>query len=90
MWGNGWNHGPMMGWDRWDVGLWPGPGLLWILFLVLIVVGLFLLVRARRRDAGAEWRHDPARDAGLAELGRRYASGQIDRAEFLRRKNDLA
>ncbi|MBE0532236.1 MAG: hypothetical protein IH626_15510 [Rhodospirillales bacterium] len=88
--GNGWNHGPMMGWDRWDLGLWPGPGMLWVLFLALIIVGLLLLVRDWRRDSARERRYDPAWDAALAELGRQYAIGRIDREEFFRRKSDLA
>jgi len=90
MWRGGWHDGPIAGWDHWGMGVWPWPGFLWVLLLILIVVGVLLLVRDRRREPEGEWRHDPARDAALAELGRRYARGQIDREEFLRRKNDLA
>lgn len=83
MWNNGYGYGNMMDWDG---GGWPWlmgfHGLLWVLFAVLIVFALIHLIR--------DWRRDPARDAALAELGREYAAGRLNRDEFLLRKKDLA
>jgi len=83
MWHTGYGHWNMMDWNG---GVWPWfmgfHGILWVLFLVLIVFALVHLIRG--------WRRDPARDAALAILGQEYASGRIDRAEFLRRRKDLA
>lgn len=83
MWNNGYGHWNMMNWDG---GVWPWfmgfHGILWILFLALIVFALVHLIRG--------WRRDPGRDAALATLAQEYASGRIDRDEFMRRKKDLA
>lgn len=87
MWHNGFSggygHGAWMGWDG---GTWSWltsfHGWLWIAFAVFIVYALVRLIRNERRD--------PAREAALAELGRAYADGRLDRDEFLRRKEDLA
>ncbi len=82
MWNNGFNHWNMMA----DGGGWPWfmgfHGILWLLFLVLIAFALIHLVR--------EWRRSPAHEAALTVLGQEYASGRIDRDEFLLRKKDLA
>ena len=79
MWNGHWNA---MGWDG---GVWPWfmgfHGILWILFLVLIVFALVHLIRG--------WRYNPARDAALAALAEEYARGHISREEFLGRKRDL-
>lgn len=83
MWNNGFNNGAMMGWDGggWSSWFMGFHGILWILFLALIVFGLIHLIRDRRRD--------PARDAALATLGQEYAGGRIDRDEFRWRIKDI-
>ena len=58
-----------------------GPGILWI---VLLAIGIFWLVRTL-----ADRRRPPVRDTALEELRRQYASGKIDHEDFLRRKTNL-
>ncbi len=61
-------------------GLWSGyMGIFWVLLLVLVV---WLLLRDRR---GGSRRHTSAREV----LDQRYARGEIDREEYLRRLDDL-
>jgi len=82
MWRNGYGYHGMMGWDggiwSWFMGF---HGILWILFLVLIVFGLINLVR--------DWRRNPARDTALATLANEFASGRISREEYLSKKECL-
>lgn len=83
--GSGWDH-PMMGWGG------PLMGLLMFALVVAVVVAAILLVRylwnvGHARDAGST-RAGGHGDA-LAILDRRYAQGEIDREEYLRRKEDL-
>jgi putative membrane protein len=69
--------GFMAGW----MVLW---GLLAVALLILAVVGTVWLVKNLTSDkprAGQPWDE---------ELRRRYAAGEIDRDEFLRRQQDLA
>ena len=71
----------------------PDGGPFWIhdifglLFLVVIVVGIILLVRMLRRPTGVA----PAQGNWTAvhELDVRYARGEVDRDEYLRRRADL-
>jgi len=93
MWGGDWNGG-------WG-GAW---GVIMIVVmlavLALIVVGIVLLVRALTRhdysprDYWDEGRRQPPQETGpsrtaMSVLEDRYARGEIDREEFLRRKQDL-
>lgn len=68
--------GFMTGW----MALW---GLLVLALLVLAVVGSVWLIKSLTsgRSAVAPSHQD--------ELGRRYAAGEIDREDYLRRKQDL-
>lgn len=64
-----------------------------LVFLALIVGGVYLLVRAIRGD-GERSRHDdlgrvPPRSNALAILEERYARGEIDREEFEERRRTL-
>ena len=92
-----WNGGDHMG-----AGGWIGMGFM-IIFWIAVVVGIIYLVRylASRSDAdrsrqrpplGPESGHqgapqDPS--SALRILEERYARGDIDREEFLKRKADL-
>jgi putative membrane protein len=57
-------------------------------FLIVVVVGIVLLVRhlARRPRYAAM---APMPTAAVTELDMRYARGEVDRDEFLRRRADL-
>jgi putative membrane protein len=80
------------GGGMWDMGGMGGM-MMWMLFwgvvgislLVLAVIAVVSLVR--RRDAGPsqEWRPDSPQQI----LARRYAAGEIEEEEFLRRRSNL-
>jgi putative membrane protein len=88
--------------DHMGAGSWVGMGFM-ILFWVLVIVGIIYLVRhltARPHNsgwqatppqgptAGPQHTASPKSDA-LRILEERYARGDIDQEEFLRRKADL-
>lgn len=72
----------------------PDGGTPWVhdlfalLFIVVIVAGIIILVRMLRRPAGphaapqGNW-------TAVHELDVRYARGEVDRNEYLRRRADL-
>src|ERR1700737_3517778 len=66
--------------------------LFWLLIVVAIVVGVFLVVRAviARPDAphggAGSW---PVDSVALHELDLRYARGELGREDFLQRRGDL-
>lgn len=73
--GNGWGGA---GWGM----LFGGP--FWILLIVLLVVGVLWFSRSSR-DA-------PQRDrrlSGLDVLDERYARGELDREEYLQKRQDI-
>ena len=59
-----------------------------ILFLVLVVAGVFLVVRALSGPSGGTAAE--RRSTALDVLAERYARGEIDRDEYLKRKADLS
>lgn len=73
----------MHGW-RWEFGMW-GMGLFWVVLVVLLVVLVVRLV-ADRSPAREPPRGD---ETPLEILKRRYARGEIDRAEYEERRRDL-
>jgi putative membrane protein len=80
-------YGP--GYGGYGYGHFMGPlsGLLMFLMVVLIIVGAVLLVRRL-------WHHGGSGDAAdkndaLRLLDERYAKGEIDREDYLQRKQDL-
>ena len=90
----GWMHDGA--WTWWAMGL---HGLGWLVFLVVLILLGVVLIRALWRGgtmpgAGSGGQPgggaDPARSRALEILAERYARGEIDREEFLRRKEDLA
>ena len=78
----------MMPWDggtpHWG-GHWFG-GIVMMLFWVLVVAGIVALARGLyTRGSGP----DSARESPLEILKRRYAKGEIDKAEFEEKRKDL-
>lgn len=73
--GNGWGG---MGW-----GMLLG-GVFWILLIVLIIAGVVRFARSPR-DVSERGR----RSSGLDVLDERYARGELEREEYLRRKRDI-
>ena len=73
-----WWHGPGMGLFGW--GFMPGHGLLIALLLIFAVIAMTR--RAQRRLPSAGMR-------SLDILEERYAKGEIQRDEYLQKKQDL-
>ncbi len=67
----------------------PWMMLLWAFFLVAIVVGIFLLVRALGRREGDRRPSRALRGDALDVLEERYARGEIDVKEFEERRRIL-
>lgn len=86
--------GPMNGYGGYGMG-WFGPwgGLPMIFFWVVVILLIAVLVRWLLGGVSAAGRFSP-RDAepsrrALEILEERYARGEIEREEFLRRRDDL-
>lgn len=83
----------MMGWDQpcgagnWGLGGWSLlHGGFMLLVIAGLVLGAFLLVRLA---SGGTRGASPSRPAGLAVLEERYAKGEIERDEYLQKKQDI-
>ena len=79
----------------WAWGMWFMP-LIWFLVLAAIVVGVIFLVRAVNRsqsspagETAADHRTPPPADDPREILKRRYVAGEIDRDEYLQKREDL-
>lgn len=86
MWGQGTYMGFMGDWGGFG---WTGPfgipfGLIFLVVIVALAVWFFRGGRAPGSDVSA------GRSQGLTILEERYARGEIDRDEYLRKKRDLA
>ena len=89
-WGGGyggWGGGPgMMGW---------GYGMGWVgmifmaAFGIVVIVGVIFLVRGLMRPTERGEIQASTEDSALEILRRRYAKGEIEKAEFEEKKNDL-
>jgi putative membrane protein len=78
----------MMGsWDGWG-WLWPFHFVIPLLFLALVITVVVLLVRYVMG-----WSDHPPRlerrSAGLESLDERYARGEINRDEYLQKRQDI-
>jgi putative membrane protein len=76
-----WHDGMGWGWG----GMWLGP-LFMIALLALLIAGIVVLVRWMGGGGEGGGRVRTARDV----LDERYARGEIDREEYLRRREDMA
>jgi len=81
-----WGHGPgMMGWGMMG---WFGP-IMMVVFWIAVIVGIILVIRwlvISTRGAGSGAKSE---DAAMEILKRRYARGDINKAEFEEKKKDL-
>jgi putative membrane protein len=78
-------------------GLFWVHDLVWLLIVVVIVIGTWLVIRAvlnrpapPRPPYGAPPPRWTAANPALHELDLRYARGEIDRDEYLQRRADLS
>jgi len=62
-----------------------GGGLMWLIILVLVGIGVYFLLQVSK-SKGSD---GPIIETPSDILKQRYASGEIDKAEFDRRKKDL-
>ena len=83
-----WGYGPDWGMMRWGYGAFGIFNMIfWIVLLGVIVAAAAWFVRTR--PAGA--RHSYGwRSPGLDALEERYARGEIDRDEYLQKKQDIS
>jgi len=67
--------------------------LFWLVPLLLVVLGVkFLFLDGARRgnnDLSQKGLNQPHSDRALATLQERYARGEIDREEFLQKRDDI-
>jgi len=85
-----WNYGPgwgMMNGYGYGYGYGPIGMIVWVVILIAIIAAIVWLVRSlTARDVSPP---SPRRSAGLAVLEERYARGEINRDEYLQKKQDL-
>ena len=79
---DGWHmqgmHEWMSGWGAWAM-------LVPLIFWVIVLIGVALLVQKLIADQ----RREPPESRALDVLSQRYAKGEIDREEYLRRRQDI-
>ena len=81
-------EGPMGGWGQgWGPMMYYGHGgvFMWLLFLALVAVVIFLVVRTSKLSGQAQ----PPAETPLDILKKRYAKGEITKEEYDRMKNEL-
>lgn len=71
----------MMGYDG---GMFYGGGFMWLFWIVLVVIIVVLL----KQFSGAS--EQPSEQSALELLKQRYAKGEIDEAEYKKRKETLS
>ncbi len=82
-------------WHDWGWGMWFMP-FIWVVIVAAVVVGAIFLVRALNRDRPAAITQPARTQHGTTApddpgeiVKRRYAAGEIDREEYLRKLDDL-
>ena len=85
--GYGWHMGPgMMGWGQGMGGL---EIILTVAFWIAVIVGIILLIRWLVLSMGTQSHRSRSEDSALEILRRRYARGEINKEEFLKKEKDL-
>jgi len=74
-----------MGWGFGGLGM----ILLWIVPLVLVLLGIKYLFPGSGNTPGREAPDLPPSNRALSRLEERYADGEINRDEFLQKRNDI-
>jgi putative membrane protein len=64
----------------WGMGWW------WIIGLVIVIAVIWMVIKSMNRNTGSTQSHGKS---ALDILKERYASGEIDKEEFEKRKKDL-
>ena len=82
MWGYGHDWGMMDGWGGGAFGM-----IIWPLVLIALVVGVIWYVRS---PSYAGTGRMPRRSSGLDILEERYARGEIERDEYLQKKQEIS
>ncbi len=84
MWGSG--SGMMDGWG----GFWVGPifMIFWLVVIVAVIAGVIWLVQSASHH-GAGRSNAPSGSSALDILDERYARGEINRDEYLRKKQEM-
>jgi len=82
MWGYGHDWGMMGGWGGGAFNM-----IIWPLVLVVLVAGVIWFVRSPSYGGGGRL---PRRSSGLDILEERYARGEINREEFLQKKQEIS
>ena len=87
MWGYGHDWGMMGGWGGGAFGM-----VIWPLVIVALVVGVIWFMRSPSYSgySGAGRLQRPRRSSGLDILEERYARGEINRDEFLQKKQEMS
>ena len=68
-------------------GMWFGGGFMWIFWILLIVVIVWVIKAAT--DSGTGNNNSHSEESPLEILKKRYARGEIDEAEYERRRKEL-
>jgi putative membrane protein len=83
-WGGGYGMGPGMMGSEYGYGMGPWIFVFMLIFLLVVIAGVVVLVRYLSPHA----RSKPS-DGALEVLKRRYARGEIQKAEFEEKRKDL-
>ena len=86
MWGYGPEWGMMGGWG----GGWMGPFMMifWLVVLGLAVAAVVWFIRSTSSHSVLQPQRD-GRSRGIEVLDERYARGEINRDEYMQKRNDL-
>lgn len=80
-------HWGMMGGWGYGYGYGLAHMIIWVVILIAIIIGIVWLVRSL---SAKDDRVLPRRRAGLDVLEERYARGEINREEYLQKKQDMS